>query len=154
MAALSKIRSWRTKAVLWFFSLLAISACCLVVFFAVSVVRALDTDKDLSDFASRDEARTFTSAHLPVPLPNDTVIQKLLYQRWTDWNFEARVEFSSSGALDSYLQDVRQRRQLNDEYCSPNEPSQGARFFLRDVSACGSITPVSPLVFDVKCNTR
>jgi hypothetical protein len=118
------------------------------------VVRAFDTDRDLDDFANQEEARVFTSAHLPAPLPPGAVVESLLYQRWTDWIFRARVRLPSSEAAGRYLEEARRVRKLDDVYCSPHEPGNGARYFLSDVSACGSIELMSGQIIEVHCNTR
>jgi hypothetical protein len=132
----------------------AVASVCFVVLFVVEVARSLDTDRDLSDFASPAEARAFTSAHLPVPLPADAVIEQLHYERWTDWNFCARARLPSPDAVERYLEQAKSDRKLNDAYCYDEDPPHGARYFLADVSACGSIKLASPQVIEVHCYTR
>ncbi|MGC4090367.1 MAG: hypothetical protein QM756_21310 [Polyangiaceae bacterium] len=147
-------RTWRSKLLLYVFVGIAIAAFCAVALIGVIVVRALDTDQDLSDFETPEQARTFTSAHLPAPLPNDAVVETLHYERWTDWSFDARVRLSSAAAVDRYLEEARRLRSLNDEYCLHSEPSDGARYFFKAGVACGTVRRTAAQVLEVHCNTR
>jgi hypothetical protein len=146
---------WRKRWLLWLLAGLAfvvIASAGLVVFLTA---QALDTDRDLSDFGSPKEARVFTSAHLPAPLPDDAVVERLHYERFTDWFLEATLRLPSSTAADAYFEEAKRARTLNDEYCLVHEdPSGGVRYFLSDVSACGAITRTSPLTISIQCNTR
>lgn len=126
------------------------SICCLVV----AAAHAFDTGRDLADFASPAEARSFASAHLPTPLPPDAVIESLHYERWTDWFLETNVRLPSVAAADRYLEQVRRERKLDDTYCPGEEPADGARYFLPAVMACGAVSRTSPQMIEVRCNTR
>ena len=114
----------------------------------------LGTSRDLSDFDSPAQARAFTSAHLPTPLPNDAVIETLHYERWTDWDLNVTARLPSADALDRYLAAVKRERTLNDQYCSAEEPAHGARYFLKDVTACGSVEQTSPRAITISCSTH
>lgn len=114
----------------------------------------LGTTRDLKSFAGPAEARAFTSAHLPTPLPEHAQIEQLHYERWTDWNFSARVRLASPQAVELYLDAVKRARKLNDSYCTDSEPDAGARYFLDKVFACGAIARISPQVIEVRCATR
>lgn len=120
----------------------------------VHVAKGGDGSRELSDFDSPAEARAFVSAHLPVPLPNDAVVETLHFERFTDWFLSTRVRLSSREVAQGYLEQVKRARALNDEYCSDAEPSPGARYYLRDVAACGSIDAAAPPALEVRCNTR
>ncbi len=115
---------------------------------------ALGGERTLADFATPQEARDFTSAHLPTALPGDTVIESLSYARWTDWYLNAQVRFPSASAAEAYLDRVRQTRALRDDYCYDGEPAFGARYYLPSVSACGAVEHASPEVLTLRCNTR
>lgn len=145
---------WRKKWLLWLLGGLALGAIGVAGLLVFATVQLLDTDRDLSDFANPGEARAFTSAHLPAPLPNDAVVESLHFERWTDWMLTATVRLSSSEAADTYLEEVKRTRTLNDEYCNQQDSPGGARYFLSDVFACGSIERTSPQVISVQCNTR
>ncbi len=132
---------------------LGVTALGLLAAFAVAVVRAFDTDKDLSDFSDQAEARAFTRHTCLHRFPRGAV-ESLLYQRWTDWIFEARVRLPSSEAATRYLEEAKLQRKLDDGYCSPDEPTNGARYILTDVSACGSVERISAQTIEVHCNTR
>src|SRR4051812_44546972 len=129
---------------------IAIAVCALL---AIGVASIFDTTQTLKDFASPAEARAFTSAHLPVSLPEDATVESLTYERWTDWHFSARVRLPSSEAVDRYLDQARAAGEPNAEYCN-DEPSSDARYFLKDVSACGSVHRESLQVLEVVCYTR
>jgi hypothetical protein len=144
----------RSKVILYVILGSGIVGACVFVALALAVARAFDTDRDLSDFADQGEARAFTSAHLPAPLPSGAVVESLLYQRWTDWIFEARVRLPSPEAAARYLEEAKRLRKLDDVYCSSDEPAGGARYFLPDVSACGFVELTSAQIIDVHCNTR
>ena len=146
--------SRRAKLLIWAIAGLGLLALGVGVLLVLAVLQGLDSDRDLSDFASPSEARAFTSAHLPAPLPNDAVVEELHYERWTDWRFTARVRLSSPEASEQYIEQAKERRDLNDQYCSNLEPPAGARYFLRPVSACGSVRRASAQVVEVACNTR
>jgi hypothetical protein len=136
---------------------MAVIACGFIaalVWLIVGAAATLDTDRDLEDFATPAEARAFTTAHLPVPLPSDTVIESLHYERFTDWHFTARIRFPAPEAATLYLDQTKRARALNDAYCSDTEPTPGARYFLAPVHACGSLHQSSPVVLDVRCHTR
>src|SRR6187551_1382212 len=100
----------------WVLLGLGIALCGFAILFVVEVARALDTDRDLSDFESPKEARAFATAHLPVPLPADAVVETLHYARWTDWQLSARVRLPSSAAVNRYLDQVKHDRKLDDVY--------------------------------------
>lgn len=126
----------------------------VLAFFLASLGGGLGTTRDLSSFGSQAEARAFASAHVPTALSEPALVEQLHYEGWTDWNFSARVRFSSPEALDAYLEVVKRVRKLNDSYCTESEPKNGARYFLAEVFACGVIERVSPRVISVSCNTR
>lgn len=126
----------------------------LALIVLVYVARGGDGPHQLSDFDSPAEARAFVSAHLPVPLPSDAVVEALHFERFTDWFLSARVRLSSREVAQGYLDQVRRARVLNDAYCSDVEPSLGARFYLRDVAACGSLDAAALPALEVRCNTR
>jgi hypothetical protein len=145
------------KTIHWVLLGLGLVACGLgsaLVLLLMSAASSLDMARDLEDFASPAEARAFTTAHLPVPLPSDVVVESLHYERFTDWHFTARVRFPSVEAAQLYLDKTGRDRTLNDPYCSDTEPTPGARYFLAPVYACGSLQQSSPLVLDVRCHTR
>jgi hypothetical protein len=147
----------RWKTIHWVLLGLAIVTCVLgaaLVWLLLSAASSLDTDRDLEDFATPAEARAFTTAHLPVSLPSDVAIESLHYERFTDWHFTARVRFPSLESANHYLDQTKRARTLNDSYCSDTEPTHGARYFLADVHACGSLHQSSPLILDVRCHTR
>lgn len=146
--------SRRAKIIVWSIAGFGLIVLAVGAVLVIAAMRALDTDRDLDDFASPSEARKFTSAHLPAPLPADAVVEKLSYTRWTDWRLTAQIRLPSPAALEQYLEVAKTQRVTNDEYCSDLEPTGGARYFLREVSACGSIQRASPAVLDVACNTR
>ncbi len=136
---------------------LVVAVSAIVILLAVAAVRlmhAFDTSRSLSDFASPAEALTFTSSHLPAPLPPDAVVETLAYDRWTDWVLDARVRLPTAAAADSYLEQAKRDRKLDDSYCYGEEPAGGARYFLPSMSACGVIRRLSAEVLDVHCNTR
>lgn len=125
-----------------------------IVLLVVEGARSFGSGRDLADFASPAEARAFASEHLPAPLPSDAVIERLHYERWTDWFLEANVRLPSAEAAGRYLEQVRRARKLNDAYCSGEEPTDGARYFLPAVMACGAVRRASPALIEVRCNTR
>jgi hypothetical protein len=125
-----------------------------IVAVLVAVVRAFDTDRDLTDFADQAQARAFVSSHLPTPLPPDAVIEGLDYERWTDWSLKARVRLPSRQAVERYVEEAKRLRKLDDDYCHHVEPDHGARYFLAEVSACGTLESTSSEVLEVRCNTR
>ena len=150
-----RLSSW--KAIHWIFLGLAAVALLLllgVALLALATATALDTDRELKDFASPAQARDFVSAHLPAPLPVTAVVDELRYQSWTDWHLQARVRFDSPEGVASYVEQARLQRTLNDAYCGSSEPSGGVRYFLDDVTACGSATVLSPASLKVVCHTR
>lgn len=147
----------RLKAVHWILLGVALAALALVgagVLLVILAASALDTTKTLQDFAGPGEARAFTSAHLPAPLPPDAAVESLRYERWTDWHFSARVRLSSAEAADRYLEQAKAQRRLDPQYCQDEEPSGGVRYFLSEVWACGAIRRAAPQVVDVSCFTR
>jgi hypothetical protein len=146
--------SRHSKVVLWVLLGLGLVTAGFTVLLVVVMLRPFDTDRDLTDFENPEQALAFTSAHLPAPLPKDAAVEQLLYQRWTDWNFTARVRLPSPEAADRYLDRVRRDRKLNDEYCNGSEPARGARYFLPEVSACGAVERASAEIIEVQCNTR
>jgi hypothetical protein len=133
---------------------LGVASCGAAALFVVAVARAFDTDRDLSDFATPAEARTFVSEHLPSSLPTDAVVEKLAYERWTDWNLDARVRLTSAASAERYLEQVKRDRKLDDAYCFGEEPPDGARYFLSGVFACGVVRRPAPAIIEVHCNTR
>jgi hypothetical protein len=154
MSLRSRLASFRT--IHWVFTGLAMIAVLIVAAGAVLVwilADAFDTDKKLSDFESPAQGRAFVSAHLPLPLPADSDVIELSYERWTDWNLTAKVRLASPAATRDYLERVRSARKLNDDYCGAGEPSGAARFFLADVSACGTVSSAADTL-SVRCYTR
>lgn len=147
-------RTPRAKVLLYVVLGLGLAASVAVVAVLVVLVRAFDTDRDLTDFSDQAEARAFVSSHLPAPLPPDAVIESLKYARWTDWSLNARVRLPSRQAVERYIEEARRLRKLDDDYCYHAEPDHGARYFLAEVSACGSVERTSPETLDVRCNTR
>jgi hypothetical protein len=111
--------------------------------------------KDLEDFASQAQARDFASAHLPTPLPSDTVVEALRYERFTDWRITARVRLTSPEAVARYVEELKQHRKLDDDYCGSGEPAGGASYFLPALFACGTVQPGSAAAtLEIACNTR
>jgi hypothetical protein len=125
-----------------------------VVLLVVAGAHGLGSGRDLADFASAADARSFVSEHLPAPLPGDAVVESLHYERWTDWFLETNVRLASAEATDRYLEQVRRDRKLNDAYCGGEEPADGVRYFLPAVMACGAVRRTSPQIIEVRCNTR
>jgi hypothetical protein len=151
-----RLSNW--KAIHWVFLGLGVVAFLLLAGFVVLVgaaATALDTNRDLEDFESPQQAREFVSAHLPTPLPATAVVQELNYERWTDWHLKARVRFESAAALTSYMGQARLDRTLDDAYCGGTEPSGSVRYFLTPSFACGkaSVAEVSGTL-DIVCHTR
>jgi hypothetical protein len=123
--------------------------------FFLALASSLDTDKDLEDFASQAQARDFASAHLPTPLPSATVVEALHYERFTDWRLTARVRLTSPNAAAQYVDQLKQERKVDDNYCGSAEPGAGARYFLPALFACGTVKPGSPAAtLEIACNTR
>lgn len=120
----------------------------------VYMAKGGDANRELSDFDSPAEARAFVSAHLPVPLPNGAVVEDLHYERWLDWHLSARVRLPSREVTEGYVDQVKRDRALDDQYCGSDEPTPGARYFLRDVFGCGSINGVKSPLLEVRCYTR
>lgn len=111
--------------------------------------------KDLEDFASQAQARDFASAHLPTPLPSDTFVEALRYERFTDWRITARVRLTSPEAVARYVDQLEQDRKVDDDYCGSAEPAAGARYFLPALFACGTVQPGSAAAtLEIACNTR
>ncbi len=154
MSLRSRLAQWR--AIHWIFAGLASIA---VLLFALGVVflwalaDAFDSDRNLADFKSPGESRAFVSAHLPVALPADAKVTDLRYERFTDWHLTAKVRLASAEAVISYIEGARTARTLNDAYCGNEEPGAGARYFLSDVSACGTLEPAGDSL-SVRCYTR
>lgn len=112
-------------------------------------------DKDLEDFASQAQARDFASAHLPTPLPSETVVEALHYERFTDWRITARVRLPSPEAVARYIDQLKQDRKVDDDYCGSGEPAAGAGYFLPAMFACGTVQPGSSVAtLEIACNTR
>lgn len=152
-----KLRSSpRTRVLLWLL-LGAVLVLAIAGFLALLTFSLTDTNglnRDLADFASPAESRAFASAHLPVPLPKEAVVESLHFERWTDWNLTATVRLPSAEALALYLEQTKRDRKLYDEFCYHDEPAQGARYYLKKSMACGTIERVSPAVIEIRCNTR
>ncbi len=113
-----------------------------------------DTSLDRSDFASDAQAAEFVSEHLPAPLPASVRVEKLSYDRWTDWRLSASVELPSVQATEAYLKRARAARATNDEYCLTSGNAQVLQYFLAKWYACGSIQRQSPRTLLIGCNTR
>jgi hypothetical protein len=156
--AVRRGRFSRWKAIHWV--LLALSILGLAAVAGVGLVVALaasslGSTKDLEDFASQAQARDFTSAHLPTPLPSSAVVEALHYERFTDWRITARVRLPSPQALNQYLEQAKQERKVDDAYCGAAEPSVGAGYFLPQLFACGSVQRGSSAsILEIACNTR
>jgi hypothetical protein len=146
----------RWRAIHWLALAVVVLVCSCVGVVLVRLTAAFSggPPHDLSDFGTAAEARAFVSAHLPMALPGDAVVEKLAYERWTDWHLAVRVRLPSAWAADRYLEQARAARKVNDGYCTDAEPPRGARYFLAEVSACGSIARMSPQILEVVCYTR
>ncbi len=155
MTAGAPAEARRARVIVWLaagFGLLALAG--VVAIFVAAALAFSDTTRDLGDFSSLTEARAFLSAHLPAPLPADAVIETLHYESWTDWRLTAQARLPSAEAVDRYLEETKRLRMTNDDYCLSSEPAGGARYFLRDVSACGSVARTSRDVLVITCHTR
>jgi hypothetical protein len=144
----------RGKVVVGAMAVVGLLAVMVTVGWLAVALAPLDTTRELSDFASATEARNFTSAYLPLPLPQGARIEALRYERWTDWRLTARARFGSAAALDDYLSDARRRRALDDQYCGVAEPPGGLRYVVSNLRACGSLERVSERTLQVTCFTR
>lgn len=148
----------RWKTIHWVLLGLAVLGLATVAGLGLVVAPAassLGSTKELKDFASQAQARDFTSAHLPTPLPSSALIEALRYERFTDWRITARVRLPSAAALDQYVEQTKQDRKTDDAYCGAGEPSLGVSYFLPKLFACGTVQRgASASILEMACNTR
>ena len=146
------------KPIHWFFIVGGVGAAAAFVTIGAVLlagVGALDTSRSLDDFENNEQARKFVSEHLPAALPNDAVVSKLSYERWTDWHLAATVQLGSAQAADELVARVIADRKTDDAYCGEKDPELGARYFLPASFACGSVSRgAAPSTLEIRCNTR
>jgi len=89
------------------------------------------------------------------PLPRNTIVRELRYERLTDWHLDALLDLGAAAAVETYVRQARQARKQNVEYCGDNETPQSVGYFLAKWVACGNIQRgPTPNTLRIECNTR
>ena len=152
----------RTRFMVWFAVAIALVLGLWAVVLALGALAFSSASTSLTrkDFATEASARAFVDEHLPVPLPPSVAVRSLVYEGFTDWHLETRLEFANTEDIDVYLHHAYTMRQLNVEYCGDTDDSDAGisnttPYFLPKFFACGSLSRGPQATqLQVTCYTR